>query len=248
MRVIAFTDIDDTLMSTRRKTEFEVNLGVGAEHNNVPTSFCSSRQSKLWSILSNAADIVIPVTARSAKTFARVSLPFTHEAILDFGGSVYLGTGDGESRVLDKDWQLEMHFLSENLRQELVFDALMASVVGRFELTKTERRVEHGVHCFMNLRTQAGEPHKALTEYVSQWLQDQQVSNLFSMHMTDVNVTVLPKFINKADAVRYVMKKNGYEDDMTLGLGDSLTDLGFMAATDYMILPSGSQAAKGFAV
>ena len=56
------------------------------------------------------------------------------------------------------------------------------------------------------------------------------------------NVAVLPKVISKTNAVTYVKERfEQREEVMTLGLGDSLSDLGYMLGCDYAVLPSRSQ-------
>jgi hydroxymethylpyrimidine pyrophosphatase-like HAD family hydrolase len=61
----------------------------------------------------------------------------------------------------------------------------------------------------------------------------------YFIHQNDRALSFLPLFINKKFAVQYLIEK--YQPSLTLGVGDSLTDLSFMALCDFRIFPKNVQ-------
>ena len=67
----------------------------------------------------------------------------------------------------------------------------------------------------------------------------------FYLTSNDNNVALLPNCITKRAAVEYVLNdKRARDEYLALGIGDSLSDLGFMDVCDFWITPRGSQIAK----
>jgi hypothetical protein len=55
-------------------------------------------------------------------------------------------------------------------------------------------------------------------------------------------MALLPPFLSKAAAVAFFLERFGGEAPfLTVGVGDSLTDVGFMGMCDFAITPSKSQ-------
>ena len=75
MKTVIFTDIDDTLMQTRRKCPVDDSgLVVGArDRQGEPLSFTTSKQQALIRRMHEGA-IVIPVTGRNLPALARTEI------------------------------------------------------------------------------------------------------------------------------------------------------------------------------
>ncbi|MFN4150880.1 MAG: hypothetical protein ACK4IX_08035, partial [Candidatus Sericytochromatia bacterium] len=53
------------------------------------------------------------------------------------------------------------------------------------------------------------------------------------------NISILPNFLNKINALNYFVEK--YNPDLILGAGDSITDLDFMNKCHFKMIPANSQ-------
>jgi hydroxymethylpyrimidine pyrophosphatase-like HAD family hydrolase len=247
MRVVVFSDIDDTLMATARKSPKDDELRPGAHgQDGKVSSFMSRKQWRLWQLLTAQADRLIPVTARSASAYGRIAVNFGPERILNFGASVFL---DGETP--DPEWHARMCDASQVLRQKDVFAALSAHVKPRYALVKHQERDAAGIPCFVHFRLAEPATIADAREEVQDFLRAAGHAPDFYIHDTDRDITVLPHFVHKRHAVRYLIERQGYANDLVLGLGDHLTDLGFMMACDVLLAPVFSRvgrALKGCAV
>lgn len=237
MRLIVFTDIDDTLMQTARKLPETGSLAVGARsRDGSASSFMTAKQAALWALLDGKADRIIPVTARSSDALSRVALPFLHEAVVDFGATILRPDG-----TRDQAWHGQLLEESKRQRTMAVFEQLKADITRRYgaRLLKTELRVCDALPCFVSFRTAAD--CAALQFDVEQALEAEACRADYYLHVTDRDVTVLPYFISKSRAVAHLVTAHGYHNDLTLGFGDSLTDLPFMAQCDFMAMPPSSR-------
>ena len=101
VRTVVFTDLDDTLFRTARKTPPDelARARRAARANNGRDSFATPRQSALLDWLDPAR--CVPVTARGSEAFSRVLLPFAGPAAVLANGAVVLGA-DGTP---DPIWQ-----------------------------------------------------------------------------------------------------------------------------------------------
>ncbi|MBS2005343.1 MAG: trehalose phosphatase, partial [Cyanobacteria bacterium SZAS LIN-5] len=55
------------------------------------------------------------------------------------------------------------------------------------------------------------------------------------------NFALLPPFLSKERAVEYFLRELAPPHDCLIGIGDSRSDLGFMALCDYVVTPTRSQ-------
>jgi hydroxymethylpyrimidine pyrophosphatase-like HAD family hydrolase len=62
-------------------------------------------------------------------------------------------------------------------------------------------------------------------------------------HLNGNNLAILPKIINKEDAVSYLLAhyKNQHPNLLTFGAGDSRTDAAFITLCDYALIPKNTQ-------
>jgi hypothetical protein len=66
--------------------------------------------------------------------------------------------------------------------------------------------------------------------------------NKWFLHRNGNNLSLVPQFLGKECAVRYVVEKHlGDEPIWTIGIGDSVTDAGFLREYDFAITPGESQ-------
>lgn len=243
MKKFLFVDLDDTLFSTLAKCPPGDALQPAAYYRDRSVCSYTSRRQRAFLDLVDPATTLIPATARHRDAFSRVALPFNSYKILDFGGLI-LGPDDQPDPV----WHARM---DAALRAALPGLNEAAAVIDRYlaaqGLPSRARVVEDaGLPFYALLKDveKRGERLVAVeTEALAPWLAGAGAD--FYVHRNGNNLAVLPKSLDKALAVRYVMAllRAEHGDIVTLGMGDSRSDARFMAACDYAIIPSGTQLA-----
>lgn len=242
MSVRLLTDIDDTLMSTGRKVPEALRAVVGAvAPNGEPSSFQTPKQRMLWDLFVKAADSIVPVSARSPKALARMALPMKDGAIADFGATVLHVDGS-----VDQVWYAQMQKLAADREfGDIKFFEMLASFIEGSAPTevKVELRAIEGMAAFVNFRGAPGSA-PAVRESVEIFMAVHVPLTDYYLHVTDRDVTVLPSFVSKCRAAAYLIEQRGWQNDLLLGAGDSLSDSPFLAGLDFALLPTNSRAFK----
>lgn len=243
MQTIVLLDLDDTIFQTRSKCppgELTSLVPAAFDRDGHPLSFISQRQRQFFEWLSASAT-VIPVTARSVGAFRRVTLPFNHAAIVDFGAVVLQPDG-----TLDAQWDSQVRTVVLPLADELhrictawqsVNDTLSLGV-----------RVRVISDFEMPLYVVAKHPNgnvaalRTLQDRCLATMQDDKPDDRFVVHFNDNNLAIVPRCLGKERAVEYVLNRYaGDEPRLTLGIGDSLSDVPFLSKCDFAIAPGNSQ-------
>ena len=233
--MIFFTDIDDTLMKTKRKIQFQNNCIIGAfsESGDV-LSLISPERSCLIDLISNYK--VIPVTARSKDALSRVQLSFNAEKIINFGAT-----------ILDEKNEVNLTWKDLILKNQLDLNVLSSYKIIKQELIlpdnfKPIERFDDEILVFLNYRNE----NISLSENITTKLKIEEFliqHNLpFYIYMTDRDLTLIPKYIKKELALEFVMKN--YEGETTIGIGDHKNDFSFMSLCDFSIIPNDSSLSK----
>jgi hypothetical protein len=245
LKKFLFADLDDTLFQTLEKCPGprEQLRTAALLPDGRPNSFTTAAQR---AFLDFALDgmTVIPATARNLDQFNRVDLPFTSYAVINYGGVVLR-----PDRSVDEAWL------------EALRPAMLAALPGLRELAALID--EHGARSGIGHRTRLvedfGTPfyicvkdpdkqHARLAriedEVVAPWIA--AGSHDYFIHRNGNNIAVLPKALNKANAVRHETEllRARHGAILTFGMGDSRSDARFMAACDYAIVPRGTQLAR----
>ena len=248
--IAAFTDLDDTLFSTLRKQKaphLDTELHPHAYlKDGAPISYSNAKQRALQHYLAAAAR-VIPVTARSISAFKRVNIPFSSYAVVSHGACVLLPDG-----TPDLTWRKQMQPLLEAAR--LPLDDAIKTLVNSEQNASGALRVtlveEHGQALYALVKH--GDADEAvIAELARTCARPWVLANAgFQLHVNGNNLAIIPPGINKAVAVRYVaaLLANELGEFVSIGLGDSLTDGGFMLDCDYYLVPNGSQLAHALRV
>lgn len=237
MRLVIITDIDDTLMQSERKTPNPHLAHVGSTCiEGKPTSFMTAKQKRLNDLLLGNAEVVIPVTARSAEKLDRVAIPFKHERIVDFGGTVLRDDGS-----VDQEWLAMLLALEAGGNAPRVLEQLVSETRGHMELRNVHVCKPHGLYCYASFRFVKGSSGDFLYKRLNQVLQQLSELDNFYFHRTEAEVAIIPRYVSKGSATQYVLSRYGYAKDLTVGMGDALTDIGFMNLSDYLLMPRRSQ-------
>lgn len=245
---VAFTDLDDTLFSTLRKQKasdphLDTELHPHAYlKDGAPISYSNAKQRALQRCLASVTRL-IPVTARSISAFKRVNIPFSSYAVVSHGACVLLPDG-----TPDLTWHKQMQVLLEAARLPLD-DAIKTlsnseqNASGALRVTLVQ---EHGQALYALVK-HADADEAVIAELARACARPWVAANAgFQLHVNGNNLAIIPPGINKAAAVRYVaaLLANELGEFVSIGLGDSLTDGGFMLDCDYCLVPNGSQLAQ----
>ena len=247
VRTVIFTDLDDTLFRTARKTPPEAleHSRRAARANNGRDSFATPRQQALLDWLDPAR--CVPVTARGSEAFSRVLLPFAGPATVLANGAVVLDA-DG---VPDRSWQERIRRTLEPLRATL--DALPERIraeAARHDVAIRTWLVEEpgpgGVYAVAKAEA---DPSGAALEALVPGLRDALAADgtrgregAWQIHLNGNNLALLPPGLSKAAATAHLLERlRGRGEVLAIGVGDSASDLPFMRLCDAWITPSDSQ-------
>lgn len=241
MRRFAFVDLDDTLFQTRRKCPQEQDLHpVAFLEDGSPHSCMSARQRSLWDLL-GAAAILIPTTARNQAAVARVDLAFSSWRILDYGGIIL----DAEGRP-EPHWMARMtaHAQASIGPLRELFDQA-ETLIAQAQLAVRVRIIQDfGLPLYLVAKyrdEQVADLDRLQHELVAPWVA--ACAGEQRLHRNDNNLAVIPRWLGKEFAVRYLIERLSDEwgEIFTMGIGDSLIDAPFMAECDFAIIPSRTQ-------
>jgi hydroxymethylpyrimidine pyrophosphatase-like HAD family hydrolase len=247
LKKFLFVDLDDTLFQTLRKLPIDNiahdTLSIGSTYQDgSPCSWLTQKQQAWWQWL-NHDSIVIPVTARTLDAFKRVSLKFSQHAIVNFGAHVFQPDG-----ALDQSWQKSMQ--AKLSPHETTLQTLFEQLKHYASTTAPSLRIDYvysqcdeNFPLYVLLKDKEKNIQTITQAYdclISPWLATHQD---YYIHQNDNNLAIMPRQLNKAYAVNYLIEilKQTHSDIITCGMGDSKTDLNFMKCCDYWLTPSNSQ-------
>jgi len=243
MQNYIFLDLDDTLFQTLRKCDTDAEdprlQALAFLPDGTANSFATHKQQWLWQWLAQGFKIV-PVTGRDGHAFKRVNLPFQEEVVLNHGAVIL-----DRQRVIDPVWMDKMlqalpayHEKLMAIWQEIItycslYNGFKPRLVVDFDIT-WYGVIKHKDGTEATLKTLLDsviKPHPNILEGSLYW------------HLNGNNLAVLPKIINKENAVSYLI--DGYEQQhqelLTFGAGDSKSDAPFISLCDYALIPRNTQ-------
>lgn len=241
--VFVFVDLDDSLFNSLRKCQPGVDLHPAALLSNGEViSYTSPAQRALIHWLHLGAQ-VIPVTARSMDAYARVLVDFHGPAIVSFGGIILDAQGQPDAhwhQRMDADLSHARPLLQEAC--ESVLDHIAQERVDAW--AKVVEELGQTQYLLLKHR---GADAQALALIAERCLKPWAASRPgWRVFQNDNNLTLLPPALDKAHAVEYLMKalRSEHGDIVTVGIGDSLSDSGFLSLCDYAMAPKGTQLSQ----
>lgn len=240
-RPLVFVDLDDTLFQTARKMDPQATrMPVSFLPDGHPSGFMTPVQNQFARWLLKHADVV-PVTARSAEVYRRVCLPFSHGAIVA-NGAVMLAT---DGATADLAWAATMvdRLAPYQGRLTRLSDFTLAAGANLGYDLRGWVVEEHGLQIYVVTKYNTGSDEQiaALADLIEA---AGQLSG-FYIHRNGNNLAFIPDPLSKRAAVQEWIERdrqiNGERPIM--GLGDSLSDLGFMQACHWLAVPAKSQIA-----
>jgi len=249
-KIFIFSDMDDTLIQTARKTNFDKPTSVFVvDHEGNPISYIYQSIEKLLRATMEHQDIVvIPTTARSLESYQRTRFysdkSFSQKieyAILNFGGVILKGN------QIDTNWEqlITKRYNNLSINIKTLYDSMST-------LMEEKLGKEHG----LKIRLIEGFYVDILNKKDKRDLRyNQQIESILKEYLKEIeeyylyingpSFALLPHFLNKSSAVKHLIEK--YEPILSIGAGDNKNDLDFMFATDFLVVPNHSYNAKKLA-
>ena len=238
-RPVVFLDLDDTLFSSLRKLgpDGESFEPVAYDRGGAALSYMAPRQ-RAWFDWLRETTTIVPTTGRNLDAFRRVHLPFDGQAILSHGGLIISPDG-----IPDSSWHKRMSDAC------LLYRATLNELCNKcLDLARDMRcdvrgrviadagidlycSIKHNMEDVQALALLAAEVRRIAPE---DW----------TVHLNDNNMAIMPPAVSKADAVQHVLEHLPYQPPFVVGIGDSVSDLPFLAKADLAVLPRESQAIR----
>jgi len=247
LKKFLFADLDDTLFQTFEKCG-PLNgadlLEPAAYYKDGSICSYTTRAQRAFFAFVQDGMTVIPTTARDADGLKRVHLPFASYAIINYGGVVLRPDGTPDQPWLERT-RAAMHAALPGL-QDLARH--LDAWCDRSGYGGRVRTIEDFATPFFLVVKDPDKRHERLAtveqEVVLPWLADGHDD--YCVHRNGNNLAILPKALDKANAVAYVTEllRAEHGDIVTFGMGDSRSDARFMAACDYAIVPRATQLAR----
>lgn len=233
MRPLVFSDLDDTIFQTARKMkEGADDALLASEALNGSHSYMTASQALMMEWLLGSTRF-IPVTARSTEALERCKVNFQDYRVCSNGAVILLPDGSPDWSWFDK-MKLQAEAASQHLSALLEY-VQKNTAQGRYRCWVVE---EFGTGFYFCVKSNEGaEQLDEIDSALSSIAGTQLVR-----HRNDNNLSFTPSSISKRIAVEYLSNKILKDAPLPVfGMGDSLTDLPFMAACDMMVIPRDSQ-------
>lgn len=233
MDPVVLTDLDDTLFQTMPKCPpgAEGLRQMSSLLDGTPSGFSTSMQQHFLRWLEVGA--VVPVTARGRDVLARVNIRQA-PAICSNGGCIL--REDGE---LDMIWHCELQ--NQSVRFDPVADVYRALTEDLCETRFRHWSVEeNGLDLYIVIKSNEGS-HDALADLEQELAPS--VPEQWRCHRNGNNLAYLPPWLGKRQAARYFIEeiRAAQPDRPIIGIGDSISDVGFMDLCDFAAIPTTSQ-------
>lgn len=241
LKPLFLTDLDDTLFTTARKIKgvpIELCTVASTLTDGSPSGYRTPAHRALMQLM-EVGDIV-PVTARSREVMARCDVPQA-PAICSNGGVIVLADGR-----IDQDWHDE---IVTNVGDRTEIDGLheqVRQVAGAGFRNWTVD--ESGTPLYICFKNDASD--EDAIERLALDIEDGSIlPEGWSLHRNGNNLALMPVWISKRRAARHLIARvrSKQPNRLVIGLGDSLSDLGFMAECDYAMHPTHSQIGRHLA-
>jgi len=241
VKPLLLTDLDDTLFQTARKMLANADKIPAAQGKTSDSgSFMHPWQQDFihWAL---DCMTVIPVTARGIASFKRVHLPFQHGAVCVHGAAIL--TPDGQ---VDAAWhshiQPQLAAYQERLPEMLATALQIGETLGLSLRGWLESVEDSAAYLVVKSNTANAADLQQLLHILRETLNLQG----FYTHMNGNNLALLPDFVNKRAAAAEILRRYTAEHGRTpvFGMGDSVSDLGFMRLCDFAAFPPNTQICR----
>jgi len=230
-KIFFFSDIDDTLIQTTRKTDFTRKTIVGSyDREGKESSFFYEGTKLFVDTLIDAGINFIPTTARNLDAYKRTvfykNKKITY-VILNFGALVLV------NNKIDKEWNDSIQAKYKSIISiDIIYDKLI------FKLKEESLDVTIKIidTYYISIYNKNNLDDKNIIQEIKKQLELFLLDySQFYLYENGNSFGILPIFLNKKFAVDYLIKKES--PIFTIGAGDNISDLDFMNLADFKFLP-----------
>jgi len=237
-RVFFFSDIDDTLIQTKRKTDFGQNTIVAAyTKEGEESSFFYEGVKLLIDALLKENITFIPTTARNIDSYQRTIFynePKIKYAILNFGGTLLV------NNEVNEEWNSIMKQAYEKIVPLEEVEKSIREAIEKADLNVVVKNIDS---YYISIHNKYNTDNKEYLSNVKSLIEEFLVLNDdFYLYENDNSFGILPHVLNKKFAVDYMI--NLHKPLLCLGAGDNLSDLAFMNSTSLHLVPNNSSIHK----
>jgi len=230
-RICFFSDLDDTLIQTKRKTDFNKKVVVGSytKEGDENSFFYEGTKIFIDKIIESNINF-IPTTARNLESYKRTVF-FKNEkiqyVILNFGGLILFN---------NQEYTNWSKIIEEKYQQIKPMDRVCEELNSLLEKEKVDVQVKIIDNYYISIYNKYNLDDKNTLNVIRDTLNIFiQKNSDFYVYENDNSFGILPNFLNKQYAVEYLIKK--LEPILTIGAGDNISDLDFMQLTNFKLLP-----------
>jgi hydroxymethylpyrimidine pyrophosphatase-like HAD family hydrolase len=236
--ILLFLDLDDTIFQTKRKNSQGFIQATNPENPENTSFMTDGQQLFIDSFLNMATVKIIPVTARDLEQYKRTVIS-EHSAVTT--AVLYFSALITDNGQIDQIWQ--EHIKKSYASLKVPLSEIMARISENIDLENFK------MHCVEDFYIVIKNKSKNKEQYILQNNELKKklaalIDDEFYLHYNSNHISVLPKFLDKKNAVEYLIKK--YQPRLTIGAGDSITDLNFMELCDFKMIPKNSQINEVF--
>jgi hydroxymethylpyrimidine pyrophosphatase-like HAD family hydrolase len=252
MKTLLFLDLDDTVFQTQAKCLHDHGCSEALEptaflENGLAHGFSTPPQRQFLQLMRGVE--IIPTTARHTSSYQRVKLdiPPPNWVILNHGGTILDPSSQphpvwsAHMQGIMRPWLSHFEDLNTQINQWAAQHApgLHARLIGDhgqiFYVLVKDRDKQHPIS-LPRLRD----------ELLAAWLEPHPE---LTLHHNGNNLTVMPKNLDKAHAVRFLLEhyRREHPELLVLGAGDSQSDADFLQLCDYALIPKHAQLMRNLA-
>lgn len=233
-RLILFLDLDDTILQTAPKCPSgQPMIPAALDRAGQALSFMTPAQQQLLAIWQQQAT-VIPVTGRTDDALARVLIPFSSWRISHHGAV-----------IRQPDGQLPHWWLEEIGSILAAAQPALQAIAEPLEAGLAAGGYRFRIHTVQGLITyisvKSDDEGAALSRLRAQ-LEAEGLPSGLALHHNGNNLSLMAVGAQKQDAVRRLIRELAREEPIiSVGAGDSLTDIPFLRICDFALVPKASQ-------
>lgn len=235
-KILLFLDLDDTIFQTRRKNK-DATIQATYPANIEKASYMSNSQSLMFELFYNNPDVmIIPVTARDIEQYKRTEISKKSLiAVTYFAGMIV------HNNEIDLHWQKN---IQDNYKKmQLDISTIFTDLQQELDPSIFKSHIVEDFYIVIKNKFNSSFEHNQQNEILKLLLL-KKITDEYFIHHNNNNISIIPKFIDKKNAVKYLIEK--YQPELTIGMGDSFTDINFMNLCDFKIIPTQSQINKLF--
>lgn len=233
-RIVIFLDLDDTILQTAPKCPpGEEVIPAAVDRTGRALSFMTRAQQRLLAFWLEQGT-VIPVTGRTDDALARVNITFASWRITHHGAVIRQPNG-----FLPTWWYTQVRPLlvaAQPLLWSLAARLTTDAAAGGYRVSS------HSVDEWLTYVSVKSNDDGVALVRVRAHLQKVGLPPELALHCNGNNLAITVKGAQKQDAVRRVVAELEREGPVvTIGAGDSLTDIPFLRTCDFALVPKDSQ-------